>query len=81
MVIEYQIKRTDPVRAFFYNLQHSKRTRFIILGGGSLFFAYSLYFRYRIDGGLVLYDFGLAFLFAIGLVLAVPLLFYLTAKT
>jgi len=81
MVIEYQIKRIDPVKAFFYNLQHSRRTQFIILGGASLFFAYSLYFRYRIEGGLVLYDFGLAFLFAIGLVLAVPVLFYLTAKT
>ena len=26
MVIEYQIKRIDPVKAFFYNLQHSRRT-------------------------------------------------------
>jgi hypothetical protein len=81
MVIEYQIKRIDPVKAFFYNLQHSRRTKFIILGGASLFFAYSLYFRYRIEGGLVLYDFFLAFLFAIGLVLAIPVLFYLTANT
>ena len=81
MVIEYRIKRIDPVRAFFYNLQHSRRTKFIILGGAILFFGYSLYFRYRVEGALVFYDFVLAFLFAIGLILAIPVLFYLTANT
>ena len=81
MVIEYQIKRFDLVRAFFYNLQHSRRTRLIMLGGAILFFAYSLFVRYRMDGRLVLYDFVLSFLVTIGLILAVPAYFFITAKT
>ncbi len=81
MVIEYQIKRFDLVRAYFYNLQHTKRTRLIVLGGAILFFAYSLFLRYRIYGRLVLYDFILSVLITIGLILAVPLFFFITAKT
>jgi hypothetical protein len=80
VVIEYQVKRFDLVRAYFYSLQHSKRTRFIVLGAAILFFAYSLFFRYRIYGGLVFYDFVLAFLFTIGLILAVPVYYFITAN-
>ena len=81
MVIEYQIKRFDLVRALYFNLQQSKRTRLIFIGGAILFFAYSLFFRYRNYGQLVFYDFVLASLYTIGLILAVPAYFYITANT
>jgi hypothetical protein len=81
MVIEYQIKRMDLARIIFYNLQHSRRTKWTVIGGGTLFFAYSLFLRNSINGQLVFYDFILSFLVTIGLILAVPVFFILTART
>jgi hypothetical protein len=72
MFIEYQIKRFDLVKAYFYNLQHSQRTRLIIFGAAFLLFVYDLFLRYRSYSHLVLNDFIVAVLFAIGFILAVP---------
>ncbi len=76
MVIEYQIKRIDPVRAFFYNLQHSRRTSLSSWAVHACFLLTVYIFVIAFMVGLVFYDFVLAFLFAIGLVLAIPVLLY-----
>ena len=81
MVIEYQIKRFDLVKAYFFNLRNSSRTRLIVLGVAFLFFAYYLFLRYRIQGNLNLNDFVVAIMFVVGIILAIPVLSFITAKT
>jgi hypothetical protein len=81
MIIEYQIKRFDLVKSFFYALQHSRRTQLIVFGMAFLFFVYYLLLRYSIHGSLVLNDFIFAILEGIGIILAFPVLSFLTAKT
>ncbi len=80
MVIEYRIKRIDLVKAYFYNLQHSPRTRLIVLGCAFLFFAYSLFLSGR-SHPLALSDFIVAVLLAVGFILLIPVISFLTAKT
>ena len=81
MVIEYQIKRFDLVKAYFFNLRNSSRTRLIVIGTAFLFFAYHLFLRYSIQGSLNLNDFIVAIMFAVGIILAIPALSFITAKT
>ncbi len=81
MVIEYQIKRIDLVKAYFYNLRNSPRTRLIVLGMAFLFFVYRLFLRYRIQGNLNLNDFVVATLFAVSIILVITVLSFITAKT
>ena len=81
MIIEYQVKRFDLVKAFFYNLRYSQRTKLIVFGAAFLFFVYSLYIRYRSFGHLSLIDFILAVLYSVALILAIPALSFITAKT
>ena len=81
MVIEYQIKRFDLVKAYFFNLRNSPRTRLIVIGAAFLFFAYHLFLRYRFQGNLNLNDFVVAIMFAVGIILAIPVLSFITAKT
>ena len=81
MVIEYQIKRFDPVKSYFYNLRHSKRTRVIIFGAAAIVILFSLFLRSTNHTPLVLSDFIASFLIGFGLILLIPLVSYLTAKT
>jgi hypothetical protein len=81
MVIEYQIKRFDPVKSYFYNLRHSRRTQVIIFGAAAIVVVISLLLRSRNPTPLALSDFIASFLFGLGLILFVPLYSYLTAKT
>ena len=81
MVIEYQIKRFDLVKAYFFNLRNSSRTRLIVLGAAFLSFIYHLIIRYYIQGNLTLNDFIVAIVIAGGLILAIPVLSFITAKT
>lgn len=81
MFIEYQIKRFDLVKAYFYNLQHSRRTRLIVFGAALLLFVYTLILRYLSYRHLVLNDFINAVLYTIGLILAIPAFSFITAKT
>jgi hypothetical protein len=80
MVIEYQLKRIDIVKAYFYSLRHSRRTQLIIFGIATLIALYSLFLRYLIHGNLSLYDFMIAFLFGLVFILALPAISFLTAK-
>jgi hypothetical protein len=81
MVIEYQIKRFDLVKAYFYNLRHSRRTQLIIFGIATLIALYPLFLSYFLDGNLIINDFIIAFLFGLAFILAIPALSFLTAKT
>jgi hypothetical protein len=81
MEIEYQIKRFDLVKVYFYNLIHSQRTRLIIFGAAILPFAYILFRRFRVFGHLELFDYSVALLFAVVFILALPVFSFLTAKT
>ena len=81
MVIEYQIKRVDLVKAYFFNLKNSSRTRLIVLGLAFLFLAYYLFIRYRIQGNLNLNDFAVAILFALIIIMGIPVISIITAKT
>ncbi len=81
MVIEYQIKRFDLVKSYFYNLAHSKRTQFIIFGLTVLMIVISLLRSYRNHGNLTLSDFIAALLSGLGLILVIPVLSFLTAET
>ncbi len=81
MVIEYQIKRVDLVKAYFFNLKNSSRTRLIVLGLAFLFLAYYLFIRYRIQGNLNLNDFAVAILFALIIIMGIPVISFITAKT
>ena len=80
MVIEYRIKRMDLVKAYFYNLRHSSRTKLIVLGGALFFFVYNLFIRGR-SHPLAVNDFVIAILFAVGFILLIPVFSFLTAKT
>ncbi len=81
MVIKYRIRRVELVQAYFYNLQHSRRTRFIVLGFSAAIFAYNLFLGYRTHGQLTLSGVASALAFALGFVLAIPAIAFLTAKT
>lgn len=80
MVIQYRIKRMDLVKAYFYNLQHSPRTRLIVFSGALLSFAYNL-FMGSSSHPLVLNDFVVAVMFAVALILFIPFFSFITAKT
>ena len=81
MVIEYQIKRFDLVKTYFYNLSHSRRTQLIVFGLDALVILISLYRSYHNHGALLFSDWVAAILVGIGLILGVPALSFLTAKT
>ncbi|MGC1374815.1 MAG: YcxB family protein [Anaerolineales bacterium] len=81
MVIEYQIKRFDLVKTYFYNLGHSRRTQLAVFGLDALVILISLYRSYHNHGNLVFYDWAVAIMMGIGFILAVPALSFLTAKT
>ena len=81
MVIEYQIKRIDLVKAYFFNLKNSPKTRLIVLSLAFLFLAYYLFMRYSIKGNLNLNDFAVAILFALIIIMGIPVISFITAKT
>ena len=81
MVIEYQIKRFDLVKSYFYNLRHSRRTQLIVFGVAALLVLISLFQSYSYQGKLTLGDLIYALLSGLGLILAIPVLSFLTAKT
>ena len=81
MVIEYQIRRLDLVKAYFYNLRHSPRTRLIVFGAALLMFIYMLFLRNGVNKHLEITDFLVASLYAVGIVLALPVISVITAKT
>jgi hypothetical protein len=81
MVIEYQIKRFDPVKSYFFNLRHSRRTRIIVFGTAAIVVIVSLLLRNGSHSPLVLPDFIVSFLSGLGLILFIPLYSFLTAKT
>lgn len=81
MIIEYQIKRIDLVKAYFFNLKSSPRTRLIVLGVAFLFFTYYLFLRFRIQDNLNFIDFAVAILFALTIILGIPVISFITAKT
>jgi hypothetical protein len=81
MVIEYQIKRFDLVKSYFYNLLHSRRTQLIVFGVAGLEILFSLFLHYRNYGNLVLSDFIVSFLWGLGIILILPAINFLTAKT
>ena len=81
MVIEYQIKRLDMVKAYFHNLRHSRRTQVIMFSVAIISALLSLFIRYLTDGNLEAFDFIYAICFGLFLILLVPVISYLTAKT
>jgi hypothetical protein len=81
MVIEYKIKRLDIVKAYFYNLRHSRRSQMIIFGMAALLVLYSMFLNYRRYGKVGFSDFFFAILFGLVFICAVPALSFLTAKT
>ena len=81
MVVEYQIKRFDLVKSYFYNLRHSRRTQIIVFGAAALYILLFLFLRFRNDYKLVFSDFIAAFLWALCLILLIPAVNFLTAKT
>ena len=81
MIIEYQIKRFDLVKSYFYNLRHSRKTQLIVFGVAGFEILYSLFLNYRNHGNLVLNDFIISFLWGLGLILILPAVSFLTAKT
>jgi len=81
MDIEYQIKRIDLVKAYFYNLLHSPRTRLIVFGAALLYFVFHLFLRYRSQSNLAPNDLVVATLLAIAFILVIPAISFITAKT
>jgi hypothetical protein len=81
MVIEYQITRFDPVKSYFFNLRHSKKTQIFVFGAAAIIIFLTLSFRYNAHNSLVPIDFMAAFLSGLGFILVIPALNFLTAKT
>ena len=81
MIIEYQIKRFDLVKSYFYNLRHSRRTQKIVFGAAALYIILFLFLRSRNDYKLVFSDFIVAFLWGLCIILLIPAVNFLTAKT
>ena len=81
MLIEYRIKRFDLVMAFFFNLRHSRRTQQFVFGASAVGALYTLFSRYRIHGHLTLSDFIIALVVAIVIILSIPAVSFVTAKT
>jgi hypothetical protein len=81
MVIEYQIKRIDPVKSYFFNLRHSKKTQIFVFGSAALIIFLTLSSLYNAHRSLVPSDFLAAFLFGLGFIVLIPTLNFLTAKT
>ncbi len=81
MQIRYRIKRFDLVRAYFYNLRHSARTRLVVLGASAVIFAFQLFTRALAHGQLLLPNLLYAAAWALAVILVIPVLNYITAKT
>jgi len=82
MVIEYQIERIDLAKAYFYNLQHSSRTRLVIFGAVILLTGCILLNQYLLHrGNLAVNDYFLAIGFGILAIFLAPLLSMVLAKT
>ena len=81
MIIEYQIKRIDVVKAYFYNLRYSSRTQLIVFGF-AIFIALQILFVRRFSSdSLNVSDYITALVYAIGATLLLPVISFVTAKT
>ncbi len=80
MVIEYQIKRFDLVKAYFYSLRVSRKTQTVILGIAAFIALFSLFLGYLKRGHLIILDFVFALLFGFFFILLLPFISLLTAK-
>jgi hypothetical protein len=81
MHIEYQIKRLDLIKSFFYTLQHSRRTQLFVFGAAILIGAYILFRRYSVQHLLKITDFMIASGFMLGYILLIPVFSFITVKT
>ncbi len=81
MVIEYQIKRIDVVKVYFYNLRHSPRTQLIVFGFAIFILVERLIVRHNSIGRLNVSDYLTAFLWGFAVVLFVPAANFVLAKT
>lgn len=79
--IEYQIARIDVVKLFFHNLRYSKRTQIFFLVVVVILILQFLSLRYRDYGTLTSTDFVVALSIGLGVLLIIPALMYLSAKT
>ena len=82
MTIEYQIKRMDIVRAYFYNLRHSRRTQTIVFGMGALLVGYELFLAYDFRGQLTPVDYVVALFAGLSIIfIFLPVFNFIFAKT
>ena len=81
MVIEYQIRRIDVVKAYFYNLRHSSRTQLIIFGFAIFVVLQHLVFGRSSSTGLSISDYATALIYGIVAVLLIPAIGFVLAKT
>ena len=81
MVIEYQIKRIDVLKAYFYNLRHSSRTQFIVFGFAIFIALQILFIRRFLSDRLNISDYIVALICAIGAILLLPVISFFTTKT
>jgi len=81
MIIEYQIKRSDLVKAYFYNLGHSRITQLIVFGASVFVIGYNLFFRYRAQSTFTLPDILISFLSGLVFIILIPGFLFLTAKS
>lgn len=80
MVIEYQNRRSHVLIAILFSLRHTRRTQFILLGISATPGVAYLLSRYLHRGFLVLKDFIIAGVFALGLFLALIVVSIFTNK-
>src|SRR5580765_4594621 len=81
MIIEYQIKRIDIVKVYFYNLRHSSRTQLIIFGAAIFIVLERLIIRHNSVGNLNVSDYLTALIWGFAVILFVPAANFIFAKT
>jgi hypothetical protein len=79
MKLEYQVKYPDVIKAYFYNLCHSRRTQTTLLGASALIAVIILAITYRNNNTLTTSDYATALLTGLSLIILIPALSVFTS--
>ena len=72
MKIEFKIRYLEVIKAYFYNLRHSRRTQNTLLGAVVLIAIFVLWMTYRTQGFLAPLDYVTALLTGLSLLILIP---------
>ena len=72
MKIEFKIRYLEVIKAYFYNLRHSRRTQTTLLGAAALIAIFVLWITYRNQNFLTPSDYATALLTGLSLFILIP---------